>query len=77
MVVYYFDGRNIAVIPLKANSPAPVNADAVKSFAITDQLFQLITGWNSQEIERLCGMELLQLPIGPLAYIGRQGAYSR
>lgn len=45
MIVYDFDGAGVGAIPKKAESVFFVDADAVLSFAVAGELFEVVTGW--------------------------------
>jgi hypothetical protein len=61
VVVHYFDLVSAVVVPNKTDSPLIVDANAVLSFSIALQGFQVIAGWHSQADQFSDGMQLQQL----------------
>ena len=57
MIIRYSNVVRVSVGPAEAYSPLIVNPDAVLSSAIANQFFQSISGWRTQIVERLCGIE--------------------
>ena len=51
MVINDFNICGIAIIPIKADPPLAVDADAVLSGSIARKPFQSIGGWNKQILE--------------------------
>jgi hypothetical protein len=61
VVVHYFDLVSAVVVPNKTDSPLVIDANAVLSFSIALQGFQVIAGWHSQADQFSDGMQLQQL----------------
>jgi hypothetical protein len=61
MIIDDFNIICIASSPYKANAPALVDTDAVLSLPITDELLKMVSGWNTQIIQRSSNIEDLQL----------------
>ncbi len=61
MIIDDFNIVRIAFTPYKANPPALVDSDAMLSFPITDEFLKMVSGWNTQIIQRSGNIEDLQL----------------
>lgn len=61
MVIGDFDIPHVAVAPIKANAPLPVNANTPLALPIARQLLQLICGRHSQITQRLRMIEQIEL----------------
>jgi hypothetical protein len=61
VVVHYFDLVSAVVVPNKTNSPLIIDANAVLSFSIALQGFQVIARWHSQTDQFSDRMQLQQL----------------
>ena len=64
MIVHDFHIVGIAVAPNKADAPLVVNADAVLSFSIAFQRFQVIAWWRLQIAKFGGDIQLPQLSLG-------------
>jgi len=61
VVVHYFDLVSAVVVPNKTDSPLIIDANAVLSFSIALQGFQVIARGHSQTDQFIYGMKLQQL----------------
>jgi hypothetical protein len=61
VVVHDFDLVSAVVVPNKTDSPLIVDANAVLSFSIALQGFQVIARWHSQTDQFRYGVQLQQL----------------
>jgi hypothetical protein len=52
MIIDDFNIIRIAFSPSKANAPALVDTDALLPLPITDELLKMVSGWNTQIIQR-------------------------
>lgn len=66
MVVHNLDVRRIAVFPSEADAPLLIDPDAVLTFAVTLERFQLIRGWDREISKVDRAVEVLQLLARPL-----------
>lgn len=64
MVIDNFDVHRALRRPDKANSKLIVDANAVLALTIARQRFQSIARGNPQEIERCCGVQLIEFAAG-------------
>ena len=72
MVVYDFNIRSLAFIPVEAYPPLFVDTDTELSFPISCQPFKLVIGWNSKKRQGYSGINLHQLATGNSLYVVRQ-----
>jgi hypothetical protein len=64
MVVNDFHIISVAFAPPETNSPLLVDPDAILSFPITSQGFQLVAGWHSKRVERDSGVKHIEFAQG-------------
>jgi ABC-type uncharacterized transport system permease subunit len=72
MVVYYFDVLDTAVGPNETDAVFVIDANGVLAFAVALERFQPVAGWNSEIVEFLCYVELLEFAQCHLLDVGRQ-----
>lgn len=70
MVVTKLNLLRLACCPPKTKTPLLVNANAVLALAIASELFQPITGRNTQVARCACSIEHLQLAVQRLPKLG-------
>ena len=64
VVIHYLDVDRAHIGPHEADSPLVIDANAVLSFSITFQRFQVVAGRRLHEIQRLGCIQLRQLSLG-------------
>jgi len=57
VVVDDFNIACLSALPAEADAILVVDADAVLSLAVADQFLQVIAGWDTKIIQRLCSVQ--------------------
>jgi hypothetical protein len=75
MVINNFNVMGFVILPDKTDTPLVVNPDTHLVLTVTFEGFQTVTGRVFQVICGLRGVQLAQLPQGPVLYIARKSPY--